>query len=240
MLTCFSCKGEKKDLVNPMRIDSTKVEIDSVLKKEETVLKASIILDKPIKEFIEFSKLIEEDGWIDDIKRIEKVVGYGLNKKDIVYFEAKPFFKMNFIQTELYSLYNSNHSNDYIKNSLEELNYDLYKDIGIWAYFYRSIVNDNLIEDGVIEQWSFKNESDAEFALNQIKKLGGRVLYFNTKPYFTRIRNHLFIFHTRAMAFSYSQSEIFEKFLLKNNLKIKFAAYQQEPDSSFKQILKKI
>jgi len=72
-----------------------------------------------------------------------------------------------------------------------------------------------VISDGVIEQWKFESEEQeeqADKAIRQILKPGFTV-YFNTNPYFYRIRNKLIIFQSRAMAFRYDQKPVFEKFV---------------------------
>mgnify|MGYP000218156427 CR=1 FL=1 len=59
------------------------------------------------------------------------------------------------------------------------------------------------------------NLRNAKKALRQIKKVGF-IVYFNTNPYFCRIRNNLIIFQSRAMGFSHDQKPIFESFIKEN------------------------
>lgn len=211
-----SCKKERSSIATDT--ESFIVQTDSII-KEEFKTKDSIFTNEPIKPFIDFVKSIEKDGWIHDIKRVEKVVGYGLRKEDVVNFKGRPFFQVPFSRTELFYLFNKKHAGDYSVKILSSLDYEIFETTRIWAYFYRNIKSGDLIEDGVIEQWTFLNEEEAQRALAELVPLGGKVLYFNTTPYFTRLKNNVFIFHTRAMAFSYTQKEVYEKFLKLNSIK---------------------
>lgn len=63
----------------------------------------------------------------------------------------------------------------------------------------------------MIEQWEFKNENIARKAFKEISEFA-MIAYFNTNPYLFRKENYIFIFHTRAMAFSYGQEDLYLKF----------------------------
>ena len=89
---------------------------------------------------------------------------------------------------------------------IEEEDFSKVKDV--WSYFYRDAVNDELIEDGVIEQWHFSTTEAAEKACQIMNKLGYRLLYFNTNPQFIRKDNFVFVLYTRAMAFSGIQKDL--------------------------------
>lgn len=78
-----------------------------------------------------------------------------------------------------------------------------------------------MLIDGVIEQWEFGTEQQARNAYKKITKIGD-LIYFNTSPYFYNLDNKLFIFHTRAMNFSFKQAKVFKKFKTIVNQKKQF------------------
>ena len=84
----------------------------------------------------------------------------------------------------------------------------------IWGYFYCHTPRESWNSDGVIEQWEFPDTTLAQKALSYITNKGiSSMLYFNTQPYFARFENSLYIFHSRASAFSYDQQAVFDKFI---------------------------
>lgn len=91
------------------------------------------------------------------------------------------------------------------------------KTTGVWGFFYFR-QDGAQFPDGVIEEWAFSSGEEAEGALNVIRNSGDQI-FFNTQPYFCVIKNKLYVFHTRAMAFSYDQEPLFEEFVRKNRAK---------------------
>src|SRR5690606_41462220 len=81
----------------------------------------------------------------------------------------------------------------------------------IWAYFYRKEPQEKWNSDGLIEQWEFDNKQLALTAYEELDKIA-LFVYFNTQPYYFTHENFLYIFHTRAMAFSFEQKPVFEMF----------------------------
>jgi hypothetical protein len=81
----------------------------------------------------------------------------------------------------------------------------------VWGYFYQKEETKNMRTDGVIEQWEFSDAAMAQVALGKLEAIYP-LPYFNTQPHYITNERFLFIFHTRADAFSYRQKEFFEKF----------------------------
>jgi hypothetical protein len=186
---------------------------NSIIQKD-TIIKSSTksnILNEPCNEIKEYVLKIEKDGWISDTARLSQVQIYKeLNRKDIFFFNDKPFYKLSFKESRLKTKWDYNAN--FYRKYMDYIDYDLFKNVkSIWGYFYRAKNAKSIITDGVIEQWEFENDTDAQNALMQMQKAGS-VIYFNTNPYFIRIRNKLIIFHTRAMAFSYNQKPLFQDF----------------------------
>jgi hypothetical protein len=190
--------SDSTDLVNELESDKK----DSVIKK--------LITNAPCVELQDFVKDIESSKWISDTARLNKVGIYGeLNRQNIKYFNHRPFYSISFENSRLNKAYNT----QFNKQHFDSLDFELFKDVkNIWGYFYRDKDATDWISDGVIEQWEFDSEEQADKALRQIPQLG-LIAYFNTNPYFCRIRNKLIIFQSRASAFSLDQKTVFERFV---------------------------
>lgn len=206
---CWSCSNKKNKIKSP-QVQEVKTIITPSLSAIEDFDKKIELIDKPCKEIISFVADIEKINWISDTNRLKKVRIYNeLNRNQIKSFSNHPYYRIPFTKSRLYHFYNS----DLFKDYTDSLNIGLFKNVkSIWAYFYRVKDASNLVSDGVIEQWEFETKNQAKEALKQIDKIGDLV-YFNTSPYFCQMRNYLIIFQTRAMAFSYDQKLLFEKFL---------------------------
>ncbi len=89
------------------------------------------------------------------------------------------------------------------------------KAVTAWYYDYKLKTDKSMKPDGTIEEWVFKSKGDASAALEEFKKIYP-MPYFNTSPHYIQKGDRVFIFSTRAMAFSYDQKPHYE--LLKNKL----------------------
>ena len=166
-----------------------------------------LYIDTPTEPFRILTDTMEYMGWIADTNRLKKVDIYNnLKNSKTQKFNNKIFYKIDLAEHLIFTWENSgNHTAD-------SLNYRLFeKAKSIWAYFYRNKSDKITIRDGVIEQWEFDNENTAKSALQNLKQVYP-LPYFNTQPYYLQVENYLFIFNTRASAFSYSQEEIYEIF----------------------------
>jgi len=189
------------------------------------------ISGQPCIEIQKFVEEIDSLGWVSDTSRLNKVGIYSeLNRKQVKYFNNKPFYKIDFENSDLFSYYNyepirivsdsieieNDSVNNYYRSPIEmafdSIDIELFRNAkSIWAYFYREKDAVEWISDGIIKQWEFDNSKNAEIALKQIQRAGS-MMYFNTTPYYKQIDNKVIIFHTRAMAFSYDQRKLFERF----------------------------
>ena len=163
----------------------------------------------PTALFLEFVEEIESDGWFNSPERVEKVGLYSLQEVPQQKFNERPFYNIPFNKSQVfYSLKGSNLDSEGMVYST------FFKASQIWGYFYRDIDGEGMISDGLIEQWTFTDTTQAQLVYNYFKK-HGRTVYFNTMPYFYLQGMNVYVFHTRAMAFSYDQKPLFEKFVLK-------------------------
>jgi|GEM_PF-2369321 len=185
---------------------------NSITKKESKNIELTedTISNTPCIEIREFVVDIEILGWIPDTNRLNKRRLYKeLNRESVNYFNGRPFYPIGFQDSKLNKAYKS----EIFRSHLGSFSFELFEGVrSIWGYFYRKKGATSLIVDGVIEQWEFESETLAEKALEEIMQYG-EFFYFNTTPFFCRIANKLIIFQTRAMAFSFDQKYIFEKFV---------------------------
>jgi hypothetical protein len=162
---------------------------------------------KPLKEFEILAHSLDSFGYVSDTVRIIKVNIYPeLKSAEVVLFSGRPFYKIPKENTKLFwwnRLYAGNQ---------DTLNLEAFRNgEEVWTYFYRKKNVSNVNEDGLIEQWTFKDDQAASAAIETLRSFYP-LPYFNTQPYYTIHQRHLFIFHTRAMAFSYGQKKVFEAF----------------------------
>lgn len=228
--SCAENKPKSESLDNEMAKETPienvtdTIELEKEIKPEkvESIFKNSIT-NTPCIELQEFVADIENLKWVSDTNRLNKVGIYGeLNRQKIKYFNDRPFYPIRFENSRLNNAYNVG----MYKSHFDSLDFELFKGVqNIWGYFYRNKEATDWISDGVIEQWEFETEDQADQALKQILQPGFMV-YFNTNPYFCRIRNKLIIFQSRAMAFSYDQKPIFEKFIKEKAPNSTLSSYQ--------------
>ena len=174
-------------------------------------LSVEISTIKPSSEFVSFVKEIELDGWIYDTSRFEKVDLYGLKDAKTTSFNSYPFYDIPFEMTQVNQVLKHNRTPEQKAAHLI-----LSKTKQIWGYFYRDKNATNFISDGVIEQWYFDDSTIAGLAFDQLTAFVGHI-YFNTMPFLFKKKNMIFIFHTRAMAFSYDQKPIYDNFVAQMN-----------------------
>lgn len=164
----------------------------------------SLIKNDPIKEIQEFAVVIEKKGWVSDESRINnKQIYKELDRKGKTVFNNKPFYPISYKNTML-----SKFSDRLPSEGL----FVFKKAKGIWGYFYRDKNAQEMITDGVIEQWEFASEEDAQTAMKYVQN-HGHSIYFNTYPYTCRIKNYMIVFQSRAMAFSYEQKPVYDLFV---------------------------
>jgi len=167
-------------------------------------------INRPTKYFILLINELKKDNWSHDSLRLKKVAGYNLSSDDLFFFENIPFYKLRYDNSVFKKLNNRRFLKNY--DDVDSTEILLFNKVeNIWRYYYRKNIQERLIPDGVIEQWEFKNRQSALASKKVLDKIFPEP-YFNTNPYHIVIDNFLFIFHTRAMAFSYEQKEHYEKF----------------------------
>lgn len=161
---------------------------------------------RPSMAFRKLVKEIEKDGWVRDTARVKQLDMYNLNNAELRMQKNLPFYTLSYEETGVEQIIDGNES-----EALSKIQQ-------IWAYYYRDKTHAYIISDGVIEEWQFEDASSAEEAINAFNRQKIN-LYFNTEPYFYQIKSSVYVFHTRAMAFSIDQKRVFEKFVKQNPTK---------------------
>lgn len=162
---------------------------------------ANVTMGKPSNMFRSFVSEIAQQNWIHDTARLQKT-GYHYLKPDHLHdFNQVPFYYLEVMETDLYRYVSIQFNPDSLLKPAPE----------IWAYFYRKKDAHNMIPDGVIEEWKFRDTIQAIRVLEYLNK-SGQGIWFNTTPFFFRNKQYVYIFHTRAMLFSYDQKPLFTAF----------------------------
>lgn len=175
--------------------------------KDETEIP---IIIKPSSKFLEFVKEIELDDWMSDTARINKLGLYCPKGIKVHLYNKFPFYNIPYEKSAIGHIMNGNESSEMKTKSI------LSNVKQIWGYYYRKKNQTNYVYDGMIEQWSFSDRISANLAFKELQKYGDYI-FFNTLPYFHKINTDIYIFHTRAMAFSIEQKVVYENFITDNN-----------------------
>lgn len=163
--------------------------------------------DGPTHELQELVVALDSLGFKSDTSRVKRLKNYReLLDGKIQLFGMVPFYKIAKEKSEVLWW------NTMVRNASDSIDTEIFRTAeSAWLYFYQKRETASWVSDGVIEQWKFKDEATAQIAL---AKLNSRYPfpYYNTSPYYIANGSYLYIFHTRAMAFSYGQKDIFQLF----------------------------
>lgn len=193
---------------------------DSILMKvvDSNIVVQSDTNPKPTIYFLNFTDYLDSMGYNADTIRAKKV-SQQLSNATIVRFGDKPFYIVNPTKHEIQSGWESLNGNYYYDSLKTNLDYNIFlKPTSIFAYYYREDKNETLIEDGIIEEWQFKTDTEATHALTELNKaVVGKMkikdlVYFNTSSFTLQKDNYLYIFNTRAAAFHITLRKFFQTF----------------------------
>jgi hypothetical protein len=212
---CFSACNNNTKVVESNIVKEI-ANADTLTGQPKSILTDSLII--PSKQFLRLAKQIDSAGFIWDTARIKKVVHYfRTDSVVIIDVETYLFYKMKLDDSWLIEFYNHNKNKtvDFYEGSL--INYDYFKKAkSITGYYYTQKEKTNFKTDGYIEEWIFPTTDDAEKAVQDVARVKEKV-YFNTESYCCRIDDKLYIFHTRAMGFSFQLKKFFKQFVTDNN-----------------------
>lgn len=190
-VSCSSPTDKKTN--SEIKIDTKKTTNSSLIVDSSSVPEK---VDSPSSLFLEMTNYLDSSGYSFDTTRLKKV-HYRLQNKNGLVFADKYFYKIVLPDHSAFDTVEvlKGYSGIDIKTIKKDL---LKKAKGIFAYFYcEKIKTDEVVRDGVIEEWQFHNEEDAEKAgleLNRIRNF----TFFYTASYVTRTKNNVYVFHNRA------------------------------------------
>jgi len=112
---------------------------------------------------------------------------------------------------------------EFLPDYLEDLDLKpLEKAQKVISYYFRKkqpdvIDGQKWYPDGIIEEWTFANENDAQNATKELMNADLGIIYFNTCAFVCCINKQMYIFHSRASAFMYKPQKSFFKWFLEQN-----------------------
>lgn len=161
----------------------------------------------PTRNFGVIVRLLDSLGYKSDTARVAKLKNYKeLLDSEVQLFETFPFYKVDKEKSKVLWW------NTIARDKSDSIDAEIFREAeNVWSYYYQKEEVKNWKTDGVIEQWTFSDSVTAQKALDKLKAIYP-LPFFNTQPYYMTDGSLLFIFHTRADAFSYRQKDFFEKF----------------------------
>lgn len=149
----------------------------------------------PSDLFIAMTNYIDSLGYLFDTTRLKKVRYF--SEKNYFAFADKFFYRIKLPNHEIFHLIGFTNNYDGVDTSKIKKHL-FYAAENIFGYFYcEKVRTDGTLVDGVIEEWQFKNDIQADSAgqeLNRIRNLA----FFYTASFVTRTKNKVYVFHNRG------------------------------------------
>lgn len=163
-------------------------------------------------ELLSMAKHLDSAGYMynpDRLKNLPNAVGAVKN-------EGYTFLNFPFNETPLYK---RGYPNGWEEGRVDTLLVG--STTSIINYFYvvkqpDTINNEKWYTDGWITELSYPTDSIAKLAAMEIQDKS-EWIFFNTMSFCCRIENRVYVFHTRAMAFSFTMQPFFEWFVEQYN-----------------------
>jgi hypothetical protein len=176
-------------------------------KAAKTVQTWDSLSDIPTRNFVTIVRLLDSLEYSSDATRSNKSRNYKeIVESEVRFFDGFPFYKIDKEKTKILWW------NTLVRQKEDSIETKIFEEAeSVWGYFYSKTETRYLTVDGIIEQWTFPDNTTAETALDDLRSFYP-LPYFNTEPYYLTDGKFLFVFHTRASAFSYRQKEFFNKF----------------------------
>ena len=233
LLVC-SCKQNK-----PTTAENTETDL-SVQTATDTIPKMPEMPIHP--RFLSLIQHIDTSGYIFDTLRYnrdepckiiqqDKYVLFEIPKETTAPFEAFMFKE----EDEKEIAQHKEDTTDYIYPPY----YDFFKDFDIKPfektqkvvlYYFKKkqpqiIGGEKWYPDGVIEEWTFANQEEAQKATVELMNAELCVMYFNTCAFVCCAERNMYIFYSRAAAFMYEpQNNFYKWFVTKNPTELKTSA----------------
>lgn len=163
--------------------------------------------DGPTRNFLLIVGILDSLGFKSDTARVAKLKNYNeLLDCKVHFIRTFPFYKLDKEKSKVLWW------NTIARDQQDSIDTQIFRKAeSVWGYYYQKEESKGTKTDGVIEQWTFSDSIAAQMAIDKLKE-NYPLPYFNTQPCYMTDVQFLFIFHTRADAFSYRQKEFFNKF----------------------------
>jgi hypothetical protein len=197
-LLIISCNDKGDKPINQERVDKPQEVIQEPIDKP---------IDRPTRNFGVIVRMLDSLGYRSDTARVAKLKNYKeLLDSEVQRFGTFPFYRVDKEKSKVLWW------NTIARDKTDSIDTEIFRKAeNVWSYYYQKEESKNLKTDGVIEQWMFQDSVTAQTAMEKLKTIYP-LPYFNTQPYYIADGQYLFIFHTRANAFSYRQKNFFNKF----------------------------
>lgn len=155
---------------------------------------------QPSKTLQAFAKEMRKKGMVSDHNRLEEKGLYGeLNVMNTTVIDGSYFYEIVPQRSKLWSTTQTTNNQFLVKAK------------AVVGFFYRDGSQSEMITDGVVEEWQFATAQEAQQAFTVVQPQLTEC-YFNTNPYAFVTENRMYVFHTRAMVFSFPQKNDVELF----------------------------
>lgn len=165
--------------------------------------------------FLSLVRHIDSSGYVFDTIR----------RKPDMMVRAEGYIFSGVIKEETIPFYNIVHEGNHPFNS-EIGDFDIkpfQKATRVVSYYFRQKVPDIIggqkwYTDGVIEEWTFADDREAQEATQELIDTELCILYANTGACVCCMDHHMYVFHSRASAFMSAQEKFFKWFISENNI----------------------
>lgn len=195
LISCFalsSCSGGPEAVKLNPETDCTYISPKPVITDLDP---AELTKDDPSPLLVKMAGYLDSMGYAADTIRAKKV-GYA-TRTEKLFFKSMVFYKQPVPPPHLFDTRGRPQGYDGIDTTT--IRKDLFsKATSLISYcYFEKHPDDDLVRDGVIDEWRFETKEDAEKAgleMNRIKRL----IYFYTAAYVARHENVVYVFHNRA------------------------------------------
>lgn len=197
-LLTISCSDKGDKPINQSRVEKPQEVIQEPIDSP---------IDRPTRNFGVIVRMLDSLGYKSDTARVAKLKNYKeLLGSEVKLFGTFPFYRADKERSKVLW------GNTIARDKTDSIDTEIFRKAkNVWSYYYQKEESKNLRTDGVIEQWIFMDSTTAQTAMDKLKTIYP-LPYFNTQPYYVADGQFLFIFHTRADAFSYRQKDFFNMF----------------------------
>lgn len=173
----------------------------------------------PNETLFDIVKVIEDAEFKDDTSRLKQVPFYQRTTKGsrVINLQNVSFFRLDTANNPIFTC-NSHlrYTSKHLVKEFDTIRFNSRKVIKILGYFFTEQPQLGLATDGMIEQWQFETDSNAQAVLHSLtgKKHPYYFVYFNSFACLFTKGNNLYTFYSRATWDSKLLEEIYSQILV--------------------------